>query len=173
MVAAYNSPEAEPLRAHLAPPGGQATLQQLADTNTASDAEVAAFLAVHPKVQACRSTVLDQVGHTTPTIAAILAGEYVRADEILVALIQKRISWGNYITQGRELQAETRMQLNAEFGRIQAGLEQSHQAELARRQAAADAMARYYQTQQIINNMNQPVITNCVGGPGMVNCVSQ
>jgi hypothetical protein len=43
--------------------------------------------------------------------------------------------------------------------RIVAGLQQSHEAELARRQAAlhltADAFERYAQTQQIIGSMNR------------------
>ena len=64
--------------------------------------------------------------------------------------------------------------LQAESQRIVAGLEQSHQAELARRQAAAQAIAQWAQTQQAINAMNRPVTTNCMNlGSGMVNCVSQ
>jgi hypothetical protein len=46
--------------------------------------------------------------------------------------------------------------------RIQAGLEQSHEAELAGRQAAAqaaaDSPAHYAQTQQIISSMNRPTV---------------
>jgi hypothetical protein len=48
--------------------------------------------------------------------------------------------------------------------RLVAGLQQSHEAELERRQAAlqstADAFGRYAQTQQIISSMNRPV--NCI-----------
>jgi len=36
----------------------------------------------------------------------------------------------------------------------------SNEAELARRQAAADAYLQYQRTQQIINNMNSSVNTN-------------
>jgi hypothetical protein len=52
----------------------------------------------------------------------------------------------------------------AEGQRIVAGLQQSHEAELDRREAAlqsaADAFAQYAQTQQIISSMNRPV--NCI-----------
>ena len=45
---------------------------------------------------------------------------------------------------------------------------------LARRQAAAQAIAQWAQTQQVINAMNRPVTTNCTNlGSGIVNCVSQ
>jgi hypothetical protein len=56
---------------------------------------------------------------------------------------------------------------------VTAGLEQQHEAELARRQAAVDAMARAAQTQQLINAVNRPVMTNCTNlGSGMVYCTS-
>lgn len=56
---------------------------------------------------------------------------------------------------------------------MDAGLEQQHEAELARRQAALDAMARAAQTQQLINAVNRPIMTNCTNlGSGMVNCTS-
>jgi phage terminase Nu1 subunit (DNA packaging protein) len=64
--------------------------------------------------------------------------------------------------------------LQAEERRIVSGLERSHEAELARRQAAAQAIAQWAQTQQVINAMNRPVTTNCTNlGSGIVNCVSQ
>ena len=69
--------------------------------------------------------------------------------------------------------------LQAEGQRIMAGLQQSHEAELAQRQATAQAMAasfaQYAQTQQIINSMNRPTFTNClrVGYQGsMLNCTT-
>jgi hypothetical protein len=74
---------------------------------------------------------------------------------------------------------EAQAQLVAEARRIEAGLEQSHEAELAQRQAAAQAaaaaLAQYAQTQQIIANMNRPTFTNCLrmGYQGnMLNCTT-
>src|ERR1051326_5091164 len=56
---------------------------------------------------------------------------------------------------------------------MDAGLEQQHEAELARRQAALDTMARATQTQQLINAVNRPIMTNCTNlESGMVNCTS-
>jgi len=60
----------------------------------------------------------------------------------------------------QDITHETSRQYSAEAQRIAAGLEQSNEAELARRQAAADAYLQYQQTQQIINNMNSSVNTN-------------
>ena len=44
---------------------------------------------------------------------------------------------------------------------------------MARRQAAANAMTQYFQTQQMIDNMNRPVVTNCNQMGTMVNCVTR
>jgi hypothetical protein len=41
--------------------------------------------------------------------------------------------------------------------RIVAGLQQSHEAELERRQSTTDPFERYAQTQQIISSMNRAV----------------
>jgi hypothetical protein len=94
-------------------------------------------------------------------------------------LIRKRQSWGEHTRQARDLAIEARTELTAEAERITSGLQQSHEAELARREAAAQAAAdafdaRYAQTQQIINSMNRPV--NCITmsiGPGFSNISCQ
>lgn len=171
--AVYDSAGFEPLRAHVPLNPDQLTLEQLADTNLATDGEIKAILLLHPAFQACSTDYLNQIALTTPTLVPIFATMLTRRDEALVGAIQKTVSWGEYLTQVRELLAEARTQGAEEGRRIAAGLEQSHQAELVRRQAAADALMRYSQTQRIINNMNRPVFTNCIGGAGMVNCVSQ
>ena len=44
--------------------------------------------------------------------------------------------------------------------RIVAGLQQSHEAELERRQSTTEAFERYAQTQQISSTINRPV--NCI-----------
>jgi hypothetical protein len=160
----YNSPEVEPLRANLPPDPNRATLAQLANRNLATDAEIRAILENHPKLQACRQAFLDQISRTTPTFVPIFLATETSTDNEIINLIQKKISWGEFLQRWKALSAQGTAQLLAEDQRIMAGLEASHEAELARRQAAmqaaADALARYGQTQQIINNMNRPV--NCI-----------
>jgi hypothetical protein len=62
---------------------------------------------------------------------------------------------------------------------IASGLEKSHSAELARRQAAATALSNWayqqqilLQNQQAINAMNQPRMTNCQYIGAMLNCTT-
>jgi hypothetical protein len=61
----------------------------------------------------------------------------------------------------------------AEGQRITAGLERQHENELARRQAAVNALARWSQTQQMIDAANRPVITNCTRFGDSTNCLSR
>ena len=78
----------------------------------------------------------------------------------MIDLIQKKESWGAHVRRVRDVTIAGTAELQAQGQRISAGLQQSHEAELAQRQAAAQAtaaaLAQYSQTQQIINNMNRP-----------------
>ena len=104
----------------------------------------------------------------------MLAKTFAEADDDTITFVQRKRSWGEHVRRGRDRALAMQAGLQAEGQHIVAGLEQSHQAELARRQAAAQAIAQWAQTQQAINAMNRPVTTNCMNlGSGMVNCVSQ
>ena len=85
---------------------------------------------------------------------------------------ERKLSWGDRVRRTRDRYLALQAELQTEERQIVAGLERSHEAELTRRQAAADAMARWAQTQQVINAMNRPVFTNCTGTGSMVNCIS-
>lgn len=164
ILALYNSPEVELLRISLPPDPNHATLAQLANRNLATDVEVRAILENHPKLQACRQAFLDQISQTTPTFVPIFLATETSTDNEIINLIQKKIPWGEFLQRWKAISLQGTAQLLAEDQRIVAGLEASHEAEIARRQAAiqaaADAFARYGQTQQIISNMNRPV--NCI-----------
>lgn len=160
----YNSPDLEPLRKDLPLNPNSASLEQLANTNFVSGVEVRLIFANHPKLQACRQEFIAQISQTTPTWVPIFVKMTTTNDNYLIELLQKKLDWGDFLERLRQTTNEANAELVAENQRILAALEQSHEAELARRQAAtqaaADALARYGQTQQIISNMNCPV--NCI-----------
>ena len=168
----HDSAEYAPLRKHIPSKISDATLEQLADTNLASEEEIKAIFATHPKLQSCRQDFLSQISQTVSTVAPIFVTIWMKSDNSLVDLVQKKQSWGDHLRRRREAANEGQVQLAEENKRIMAGLSQSHQAELARRQAAANAFTQYNQTQQIINNMNRPVncMSNRVGNQVFTNC---
>jgi hypothetical protein len=161
----YNSPEFAPLRRHLPFKVTDATLEQLSDNSLARDDEIKIILSLHPQLQSCRKQALDRIAQSTPTLVPIMLGVVTKGEDSLIDLIQKKQSWGSHVRRVRDVVISGTTELQVEGQRIMAGLQQSHEAELAQRQAAAQAMAasfaQYAQTQQIINNINRPVFTNC------------
>lgn len=172
-LAVYNAPESASLRVHFPFNVNMASLEQLSDTSLISEEEKQAVLNEHPKLQACREAFLTQLSQTTPSIAAIIADAYAQSENSLVDLLQKKQSWGDHLRRVKSITADTKIRTTEESQKIVAGLNRSHEAELTRRQAASAALMQYYQTQQIINNMNRPVVTNCTAFGSMANCVTQ
>lgn len=94
VTAIYNSPEAAVLRPHRPLDFTEATLQQMADTSKVTDPEIKAILATYQKSHVCRKTAIDQVMQTTPSVALIMAREYADSDQLILSLIQRKLSWG-------------------------------------------------------------------------------
>jgi hypothetical protein len=160
----YNSPEYAPLRRHVPFRVTDITLEQLSDNSFATDDEVQLILETHPKMQSCRKQALDRISQSTPTLVPIMLVVLTKSEDSLIDLIQKKQSWGAHVRRARDAIIAGTAELQAEGRRITSELQQSHEAELAQRQAAAQAaaaaLAQYAQTQQIISNMNRPV--NCI-----------
>jgi hypothetical protein len=126
---AYNAPEAALIRPHVPLNARDVTLSQLSDQSLATPQEADAILAVHPRVQACRNAVLDGLLNTTPSVIPILTKEFAGADDDTIALVQRKISWGDRVRRARDrfISAETALQ--SEEQHVMAGLERSHEAE--------------------------------------------
>jgi hypothetical protein len=96
-----------------------------------------------------------------------------KSDRSLIDLLQRKITWGDHLKSLKDNYAHYLPELVAEEQRINAGLAQSHANELQQRQAAANALAQFAQTQQMINAMYRPSFTNCTGFGNSVNCITQ
>ncbi|WP_233878991.1 hypothetical protein [Paraburkholderia flagellata] len=73
-MAAYNSPEATPLRVRRPFDVKDATLQQLNDKDTATNDEIAAIYAVHPQYQTCRRNLLENPRHCYSDLSSTTFG---------------------------------------------------------------------------------------------------
>lgn len=169
----YNSPEFASLRPHVPPSASDTTLEQLSDPSFATPSEVQAIFSTHPKFQECRKALLNGLAQSEPSLVPILTAAYNKNEDDLLALIQRKVAWGEYTHLIRDRATETQATIQAEDRRVVSGLQQEHQTEMAQRQRAAEALAAWAQTQEMINAANRPVITNCNQMGGMVNCVSQ
>ncbi|MGC2414285.1 MAG: hypothetical protein WA459_16500 [Stellaceae bacterium] len=179
VTAIYAAPEAAPLRPHLPFDVRELTLAQLSDQSLATKEEIDAIFLLHPRLQQCQKAALDGLMITTPSLVPMLATEYIKGEDNLLLLVQIKQSWGEFSKHRRDIVFEGQAQLVAEARRIEAGLEQSHETELAARQAAiqavGNALERGAQTWQANVNANRPVFTNCMrmGYQGsMLNCTT-
>ena len=170
--AVYDSADYAPLRAHIPAPPSSFTLELLTDPAFATDDEIRALFAVHPKVNACRQEQLDQIMQQTRSFVPIMASAYSRNEDALIGLIQQQTTWGAYARQVKANQEELRAKLVSEGQRIDAGLQKSHEAELARRQAAANAIAQFVETAAEINALSRPIVTNCNAYGNSATCVT-
>ena len=94
-TAIYASPEAASLRPHYALDPRDITLAQLADTSPASPEEISAILVLYPRLQQCQKQMLDGLTRGTPSLIPILAAEFVKGEDNVIALIQRKESWGS------------------------------------------------------------------------------
>jgi len=172
LEAAYNSPDAAPVRAHEPFNVADASLSQLADASLATKPEIDSIMTIHPQLRACQKIALDAMLNTTPSVVPLLAKAYSEADDDILLLIKRKLSWGEYTKRRRDRSLAGQVAIQAESQRITAGLEQQHESELGRRQAALNAISQWAQTQQMINAMNRPVMTNCFGAGSMISCTT-
>jgi hypothetical protein len=173
-AAAYNSPEAAVLRPHAPLKPFDATLQQMSDPSVISDQEIDALFVTHARVQECRKAYLADISLSTPSIVPIYTAFYNRGDDDLLALIRKQLTWGEFTKRRRDDATETQAAVQADARRIVEGLKQDNAAELAQRQRAAEAMAQWAQTQQMINVLNRPTFyaMPSITSPNSFNCLS-
>jgi hypothetical protein len=155
-AAAYNSPQFSILRPHLPAKTSDITLGQLADTSFATPEEAQAILAVHPKFQECRKSLVANLAQAEPSLVPILVASFNKRDDDLLALIQRKTSWGDFVRKIRDGAAETQAALAAEDQRVVGGLQEENEAELAQRQHAAEVLATWAQTQEMINALSHP-----------------
>ena len=157
----------------------EATLPQMTDGSKASPHEVALLSNRRSSIVSCRTEFVNKITAVTPTIALIWVVYYDLNDKNLVDLSTGKISWGEYISRWRSLNAAHSANLMHEGQIIVAQLSAKNQQEIAQRRAAIDALNQiayglqmYNQQQQIINNMNRPTTTHCNSWGGDTTCTT-
>lgn len=123
--------------AHRVPIDSRApTLAQLSDPDRATPDEIAPLTVVHARVSACRRQAVDGLARA-PGLAAILQRGYAAADNDLVAVMQRRMSWGEANTRARDRAIAMQTAAAAEMQRIAGRLEQQRAAQQAAQAAAS------------------------------------
>jgi hypothetical protein len=163
MLAVRNSDDAAPLRARIPFDAREATLAQMTDPAKASDGEIKAIYVLHPRVKSCRREALDKLTGPAPAIAAIMGDTWEKSEQSLIDLVQRKITWGEYVRRVKEITAAATKELAV-------AVQRERRDEAAQRQAALDARARFRQTQRIIDAMSQRPTMDCMTMGNMTHC---
>jgi len=152
LVDLYYSPAAAPLRPHLPMDPKSATLSQLSNPAYATAPEIAAIQALHPRYIACRHPIVTILYNAMPSVGQFLQRAYSAADDDLILLIQRRISWGESITRWRNRTLTTEAELQRQLGAVALNFQQQNQAEMARRaeQQQSAALLEHLRSQQLL-----------------------
>lgn len=150
----------------------QATLSQLTDQTFATSHEVDLISERRGPVIVCQKPFVDVYMAQAPALGIVWMERFSRADADVLQLAQRHISWGEYVTRSKNLADDTRLKLVATGQRLDADENARNQQELAQRAAAAQAFSQSMQQQQMINNMNRPVTTNCNRFGSSVSCTT-
>src|SRR5262249_50201191 len=86
----------------------------------ATPAEIAVLAVVHPRYQVCQSQFFEQLQVLAPTAAPIFARAYRDADDDTLALMQRRMAWGEYTKRRRDRALANQQALITEIQRLSA-----------------------------------------------------
>lgn len=156
------------------------SLAQQTDEATPSAADAAQLLSLHQGYLApCRRLRLEMADRTVGAFVPILVDAYARQDAVYALVVGRKISWGDANLRLSEGRADAAARAEVVKQYVAGGLEQSHNAELARRQAATVALGNWLyqqqvllQNQQLINAATRPQMTSCQYVGAMLSCTT-
>jgi len=155
------------------------TLTQLADNSLATDEEIAAIIALYNESAPCRAQQIEDYMKIVPGLVPILVQSYHAAEIVVVDLIQRKISWGEANKTLLAQKDEYRIRARDAYQQLGRELQASHEAELAQRQQALNALSQWVyqqqvlaQNQRLINAVNRPVTTHCWWNGNSLQCQS-
>jgi len=102
IAAILNSASAAPIRRHFPLDAREATIEQLSDEARATVPEIRSIEAVHPQIKACQQRALDQLNAIDPASATVLARLQADAENDMILLVQRKISWGERTRRARD-----------------------------------------------------------------------
>jgi hypothetical protein len=118
----------------------QASVIQMTNTDRADADEIRSLTAWTQDMQKCRREVIGLVRQRSPISLALVLSAWADEDEVFVGVIQRKLSWGSAATRLRAIQIKLLSSLTDRAIQVDAQLNSTKQADLARRVAVFDAL---------------------------------
>lgn len=162
------------------PIGGEApTLEQRANTSLPTPLETKAVIAWRSNIATCQTALNNSVQNFAPAFLPTLVESQNAQDAVWVKLVHSELSWGSAVQQLADIRTTYQEKGQQVIKEMTADLKHEHEAELAQRQAVANAFAqaaRDFQEQQneqqLINSLNRPRTTNCSAFGNSATCTT-
>lgn len=120
LMSVYNSPQTAPLLIHIPFNSNDATLPQLDNQSFVTDTEISSLEAIYPQLKFCENSFLHQLANVAPTFTPIFAANYRGTDDDVVALIQHKMTWGDFTRRRRDRDVVTGEAIAAEDQKLAA-----------------------------------------------------
>jgi len=147
-------------------------MRQLTDETLPTMEEARLLAERHDQIVPCRKRAYEQMMVVAPGIANALLNGWTEWDANLAQLVERKITWAQATRRSQDIGAQTRAEARAADQQITGELRAEHEAELDRRQQAAEALMQWSAQQQMINSLNRPTFTTCNAMGTFVNCMS-
>jgi hypothetical protein len=167
-----DDPSYDQLRMKMRIGNEDASLQMLADKSKTTPQEIALLYKLYGAYQGCRKIILEAAAKAAPMRQVALIEIFTASDKIWADHVSGKTTWGEFNQARDAAKAAGAEKLQEAEAKINAGLQQSHQAEMAQRQRAADAMSAWSAQQQAIQAANRPRTTNCNVMGNTVDCTT-
>lgn len=170
MIANINDPRFAHIMVHLPSPSTnfQPSITQLADEGRPTKEEAKLLLELQKRVEPCKQSSVSKLTPMAPDIAMVFQEEVHQGNIIMLDLAKQKITWGEYNKRLQTVQDDAQKRFLIAVHGIENNLQAQNEAELARRQAASNALMQWSQQQQMINSMNRP--RTCTGFGNSVTC---
>jgi hypothetical protein len=173
-IASVNdNPKFYPLWRHAPKPPASPTIEQLADPSLLTADDIVLESAHHDAILPCRDALATQLGNIDGRLQTPFADFYNETDEIILALVQNKISWGEGNRQITALQTKFQAKLHEAASQMDAELAQQNAAELERRAEIAQAITTGLAAAAQAAEEARPVTTTCRTGFNYASCTTR
>lgn len=149
-------------------PEGSASLAAQANPAKATPAEIKAVFVVQEASADCRKISLEGMGSINPDMMALLARAYAKVDAGYLGIVERRMTWGEFVRVREAARTEFLDQALAIARQMDRELTAAHKAEVDEYKEAAKAILIWseqqhamYKQQKLIEAINRPRTTNC------------
>ena len=148
------------------------SLEMISSSEKVTEKKIEAFSNFHALLQPCRKIIIDGTQRDLPFYTPIFSEQFVNTDGLLLRLIKREISWGEYNQQKRDIAICFSKKIMNAANEVNQRLGKAHYDELAVRQRAMSSLQSYYNQQRLINAINKPTFTNCHYFGNSIQCTS-